>query len=126
MEALANKIRSSSSTNCHVYHHVGGEDTHPCAATKVGKPTQGNIPVTKKNNQQNFFLHQILGFLSSIKCHVELGPVCKRLFNLNLNPNLKINLFQFKPNLKSFLTKISGSIPISILLLTLTFFCNSQ
>ena len=43
---------SSSSVKFHVYHHVGGEDTHPWSATKVGDPIQATIPVTKRNNQQ--------------------------------------------------------------------------
>ena len=30
---------------------LGGEDTHPCSATKVGNPIPATIPVTKKNNQ---------------------------------------------------------------------------
>ena len=30
---------------CHVYHHVGGEDSHPWSAKKVGNPTPATIPV---------------------------------------------------------------------------------
>ena len=36
---------SSSSIKCHVYHHVGGDDTHPWSATKVGDPIPATIPV---------------------------------------------------------------------------------
>ena len=39
---------SSSSIKRHVYHHVGGKDTHPWSATKVGNPIPATIPVTKK------------------------------------------------------------------------------
>ena len=31
---------------------LGGEDTHPWSATKVGNPIQATIPVTENNNQQ--------------------------------------------------------------------------
>ena len=46
---------SSSSLKCHVYHLVGGRNTHPWSATKVGNPipaTNTSRPETKKNNQQ--------------------------------------------------------------------------
>ena len=43
---------SSSSIKCHVYHHVGGEDTHPWCATKVGDPITATIPVTKKTTNR--------------------------------------------------------------------------
>ena len=42
-------LRHPSSAMCIIM--LGGEDTHPWSATKVGNPIPATIPVTKKNNQ---------------------------------------------------------------------------
>ena len=43
-------LRHQSSAMCIIM--LGGEDTHPWSATKVGNPIPATIPVTKRNNQQ--------------------------------------------------------------------------
>ena len=43
-------LRHQSSAKCIIM--LGGEDTHPWSATKVGNPIPATIPVTKRNNQQ--------------------------------------------------------------------------
>ena len=42
-------LRHQSSAMCNIM--LGGEDTHPWSATKVGNPIPATIPVTKKNNK---------------------------------------------------------------------------
>ena len=43
-------LRHQSSAMCIIM--LGGEDTHPWSAAKVGNPIPATIPVTKRNNQQ--------------------------------------------------------------------------
>ena len=47
---------SSSSIKCHVYHHIGGKDTHPRSATKGKKPYTSHYPsrsvTTKKTTNK--------------------------------------------------------------------------
>ena len=43
-------LRHQSSVMCIIM--LGGEDTHPWSATKVGNPIPATIPVAKRNNQQ--------------------------------------------------------------------------
>ena len=45
-------LRHQSSAMCIIM--LGGEDTHPWSATKVGNPIPATIPVAKRNNQQTF------------------------------------------------------------------------
>ena len=55
-------LRHQSSAMCIIM--LGGEDTHPWSATKLGNPIPATIPVAKRNNQQTTHTgYQSLGLI---------------------------------------------------------------